>query len=40
MDGRAALVVYNVNFGAINLDKDISKFSMTMLEGPVECSVS
>jgi hypothetical protein len=40
MDGRAALVVQNANFSAMNSHKDISKFSLAMLEGPVESSVA
>jgi hypothetical protein len=40
MDGRAALAVQNVNIGAINSHKDISKFSIAMLKGPVEGSVA
>ncbi len=40
MDGRAVLVVQNVNFGVMSLHDDPTKFSMTMLEGPVECSVA
>jgi hypothetical protein len=40
IDGSAVLVVQNVKIDAMNLQEDIRKFNMTMLEGPVECSVA